>query len=77
MYVNKGYDEDSNIHFLIVFIPEDNTLGVTRLMNPIQYASEKERDDAFENNINENFANEFYKAVTDHVNQNRLKTENK
>jgi hypothetical protein len=78
IFVNKGFDEDTNAHFLIVYIPKDEKLGVTQLMNPIQYPSEKDRDDAFENNINDTFANEFYKAVVNHVNENRLKqTEDK
>ena len=79
LFVNKGYDEDSKTHFLLVLIPKDETLGIVQVLNPIPYANEEERDNAFKNNINDYFANQFYEALTKQVNENKLnknKTDN-
>ena len=71
LFVNKAIDEDANQHLLLVYIPKDEQLGVEMLMNPIPYASEKERDEAYVNNINDEFANAFYEALKVHIQQKK------
>ena len=75
LFINKANDEDTDQHLLLVYIPKDDTLGVQMLMNPIQYPSEQDRDNAFVNNVNDEFANSFYESLKIHIEQNRKKDE--
>lgn len=72
-FVNKGYDEQTNQHLLVVLIPKDEQLQAHMIYNPILFNSEKERDDSYENEINEEFANTFYQRVVEHIENNRTK----
>lgn len=71
MYVNKGYDEETKQHLLIVLIPKDEQLQVHMVYNPIVFTTEEERDNSFTNDIHDDFANEFYKRVAEHIEKNR------
>lgn len=71
LFVNKAHDEETNQHLLIVLIPKDEQLNVHMIYNPILYSSEEERDTAFVNNIDDNFANTFYERVVQHIENNR------
>lgn len=73
LFVNKGYDEESNQHLLVVLIPKDEQLQVHMIYNPILFTSEQERDSSYENDINEDFANTFYQRVAEHIEKNRNK----
>jgi len=74
LFIKKAYDEDTDCHMLLAYIPKDEQLGLTMVMNPIAYPSEKDRDDAFTNNVNDNFANSFYQALIVHI-ENSKKNE--
>jgi hypothetical protein len=48
VYLSKAIDEDTNRHFLIASIPNIEEVNCQSITYPLTYASEKERDEAFE-----------------------------
>lgn len=48
VYLSKAIDEVDNRHFLIASIPSIEEVNCQSITYPLTYASEKERDDAFE-----------------------------
>lgn len=49
LHLHKAYDEDSNLHFLVVCIPNIVEVNAIDVKYPIAFEVEKERDDVFSN----------------------------
>ena len=69
-FVNKAYDEESDMHCLLIFIPVLPQYNIRQVQNPIAYSSEAERDKAYIENINDEFVNNFYKLICDKIEEN-------
>ena len=72
-FVNKAYDEETDTHCLLVYIPNLPQYNIKQVQNPVGYPSEADRDRAYTENINDEFANNFYKLICDKIEENLAK----
>jgi hypothetical protein len=49
MYISKAYDEDTDKHYLVASIPEIKEFSVHKVQLPLEYETEKLRDESFDN----------------------------
>ena len=68
-FINKAYDEESDMHCLLIFIPELPQYNIKQVQNPIAYSSEIERDEAYIQ-INDEFVNTFYALICNKIEEN-------
>ena len=74
-FINKAFDEESNTHCLLVYIPTIPELEVHHIQQPIAYESEAERDRVY-TELNEDFVNQFYAALYNQIIENKKNKEN-
>ena len=76
-FINKAYDEETNTHCLLVYLPSLPEYNIHHVQQPIAYESEQERDRVYLENMDEDFVNSFYEAlviqIKENKNQNELK----
>ena len=70
-FINKAYDEESNTHCLLIYIPSIPELNVHHIQQPIAYESEAERDRVYTDNMNEDYVNQMYPALVNQIIQNK------
>jgi hypothetical protein len=75
-FINKAFDEESNTHCLLVYIPTIPELEVHHIQQPIAYESEAERDRVYTEQMNEDFVNQFYAALYNQIIENKKNKEN-
>ena len=68
-FINKAYDEESDMHCLLIFIPDLPQYNIKQVQNPIAYSSETERDEAYIQ-INDEFVNTFYALICNKIEEN-------
>ncbi len=70
-FINKAYDEESNTHCLLIYIPKLPEYNIEHVQQPLGYDNEQERDRVYTENMNEDFVNEFYKVLIDKIKANK------
>ena len=75
-FINKAFDEESNTHCLLIYIPSLPDLNVHHVQQPIAYESEEERDRVYTENMNEDFVNQFYAALVNQIIENKKNNQN-
>lgn len=47
MYLAKAVDDEHNVHFLVVSIPKIEEVNASEIQYPINFDTDKDRDEAF------------------------------
>ena len=74
MYVSKAFDEDSDTHYLVFNIPVIPELNISQIQLPVQFNSEKERNEAFKS-FDIHQAKKFIDDLINQVRTNKAKAE--
>lgn len=67
IFVSKAFDEDSDAHFLVISIPELPKLKVLKIQFPIKFDNEKDRDAAFDTELNEKWVESILTQIEDSI----------
>ena len=70
-FVNKAYDEETETHCLLIFIPKIPKYNVQQVQNPIGYATEAERDQAYNEYMTDEFVNNFYQLICNKIEESK------
>jgi hypothetical protein len=70
-FVNKAYDEEANMHCLLIYVPKVPEFNITHVQQPLGYKSEKERDDVYKNNITDEFVNGFWDNLISKIKESK------
>lgn len=76
VFITKAFDEDSNVHFLVINIPIIPKLKVERIQYPISFQSEDYRNMAYEKEVNENWLCNMIAGFEKQLIYNKLKQTN-
>jgi hypothetical protein len=76
LFVNKAYDEETNTHCLLIFMPSFPKYNLLGIQQPLAYESEQQRDEFYTHGVNDEFANTFIKNLSEHVENSRKNAEN-
>jgi hypothetical protein len=58
VFITKAFDEDTSKHFLVINIPFIPLLGVERIQLPISFESEEFRNNAFDEQVTEDWVSD-------------------
>ena len=74
LYISRGFEEDSNKHFITHDIPEIVDLNCYRIQDPIEFETAELRDEIFKS-IDENYAEMYIKRMVLRLSQNKKNLE--
>jgi hypothetical protein len=75
VFINKAYDEETQTHALLIYIPKIPQFNILQLRQPIFYESQEERDRIY-TELGDEFVNQFWQQLVNHITEQKEKTEN-
>jgi hypothetical protein len=66
-FVNKAFDEGTNTHALLIYIPAIPSHNIHLVQQPLFYNSEEQRDAVYTDNVNEEFVNQFWDNLIEKI----------
>lgn len=70
-FVNKAYDEETDTHALLIYVPKIPEYNILHVQQPLFYQDEAERDRIYKENINEDFVNAFWENLINKIKANK------
>jgi hypothetical protein len=74
LFIGKAFDEETDKHFVILSLPEIAEVNAHNVQFPVDFNSEKERDDAFYE-MNEQYAEVVIGEIVREIKQRNAETE--
>lgn len=75
IFINKAFDDESNTHSLLIYIPNLPKYNIAHLRDLLTYENEEQRDGAYTHNMNDEFINMYYQALEKHIEESKNKKE--
>lgn len=75
-FINKAYDEDTDKHALLIYIPKIPAYNILHVQQPLFYESEAERDTIYNENMNDEFVNAWWETLINQIEEQRKSNEN-
>lgn len=75
MFISQAFDEETNLHYLIISIPEIPKIGVSHIQFPIAFNLKEEMQQAFKEQLTPDWASKFLSDAIQHIEENRKKAE--
>ena len=70
-FINKAYDEETDKHALLIYIPKIPAYNILHVQQPLFYDSEAERDRIYTENMDDEFVNAWWSALINQIEEQR------
>ena len=75
-FINKAYDEETDKHALLIYIPKIPANNILHLQQPLFYDNEAERDRIYSENMDDEFVNAWWGTLINQIEEQRKNQEN-
>jgi hypothetical protein len=75
-FINKAYDEETDKHALLIYIPKIPAYNILHVQQPLFYDNEAERDRIYSDNMDDEFVNAWWGTLINQIEEQRKNQEN-
>jgi hypothetical protein len=75
-FINKAYDEETDKHALLIYIPKIPAYNILHVQQPLFYDNEAERDRIYSENMDDEFVNAWWGTLINQIEEQRKNQEN-